>query len=242
MEIPLTIVDFVVLGILLISGLIATYRGLIKEALSVGSWLAAALGAVFCWPVAKPFARSLVEPQLLADILGLVGVFLILLIPISFVSFRLQELVRGTHAGPLDRSLGFVFGAARGLLVVGLGYLVFSALAPTKDHPDWVREARLLPVIKGTADVIRSFGGNKKKADKEQETADASDGTPQEAKEETKEETKHAEIGGAKPETKAKPARPVENTENEGSGDKSKSYDAGDRRAMDQLVRSTTKP
>ena len=233
MEIPLTIVDFVVLGILLISGLIATYRGFMKEALSVSSWLVAALGAVFFWPVAKPFARSLVEPQVLADVLGLVGVFLVLLIPISFVSFRIQELVRGTHAGPLDRSLGFVFGVARGLLVVGLGYLTFSSLAPPKDHPEWMREARLLPVIKGTADVIRSLGGTKKKADKEQETAEVSD-APQ--------ETKHAESGGAKPETTPKPAAPVENTDNEGSGGKSKSYDAGDRRAMDQLVRSTTKP
>ncbi len=238
MEIPLTIVDFVLLGILLISGLIATYRGFMKEALSVSSWLVAALGAVFFWPVAKPFARSLVEPQLLADILGLLGIFLILLIPISFVSFRVQELVRGTHAGPLDRSLGFVFGIARGLLVVGLGYLTFSSLATPKDHPEWLREARLLPVIKGTADVIRSLGGNKKKADTEQETAEVPD-----TAQETTVETKHAENGAAaKPETKAKPAAPVEKTDNEGSGGKSKSYDAGDRRAMDQLVRSTTKP
>ena len=235
MEIPLTIVDFAVLGILLISGLIAAYRGFLKETLTVSAWLVASLAAVFVWPVTKPFARSFVEPQMLADILALIGVFFMLLIPVSFVSFRLSELVRGTRAGPLDRSMGFVFGIGRGLLVVGLGYLVFSSLAPPKTHPQWVRDARLLPVVKGTADVIRSFGG-KNKADKdaaeEEETQTA----------EPAQETKTAEIGDAKPAQEKKPARDANTDNKEGSGDKGKSYGAGERRALDQLVRSTAKP
>jgi membrane protein required for colicin V production len=242
METPLTIVDFAVLAILMVSGLIATYRGFMKEVLSVSSWAIAALSAVFFWPVAKPFARSVLQPELLADIVGLLCLFVLLLIPISFVSYRLQELVRGKHAGPLDRSLGFVFGAARGLVVVGLGYLVYSSLATNpKDHPDWVREARLLPVIKGTADVIRSLGGKKNEAVEEAVAADQQEEQTAEVPEKPQ-ETKHAENGATQPETKPKPATPVEKTDNRGSGDKSKSYDATDRRAMDQLVRSTTKP
>ena len=249
MESSLTIVDFGVLAILLVSGLIATYRGFTKEALSVSSWAISALAAVFFWPVAKPFARAVIEPKLLADILGLLGVFVLVLIPVSFVAFRIQEMVRSTRAGPLDRSLGFVFGVGRGLLVVGLAYLVYSSLATNpKDHPQWVREARLLPVVKGTADVLRSLGGGKAKAEvveEKAEPAQQSAEVPQDVPEavpEKAQETKHAENGATKPETKPKPATPVENTDNEASGVKSKSYDATDRRAMDQLVRSTTKP
>ena len=106
MEIQLTIVDFGVLGILLVSGLIAAYRGFLKETLTVSAWLLAALAAVFFWPVVKPFARTLIEPKIVADILALVGVFfLMLLIPVSFVSFRLSELVRESQrrsARPFD--------------------------------------------------------------------------------------------------------------------------------------------
>src|SRR5262245_56960118 len=91
---PLTIVDLIVLGILMISAMIAWHRGFMKEVLTVSAWLVAALAAVFFWPATKPFARSLVEPQMLADILALVGVFFMLLIPTSFVSFRLSEMVR----------------------------------------------------------------------------------------------------------------------------------------------------
>jgi membrane protein required for colicin V production len=234
MEIPLTIVDFGVLGILMISGLIAAYRGFLKETLTVSAWLLASLAAVFLWPITKPFARALVEPKLLADILALVGVFFMLLIPVSFISFRLSELVRGKHAGPLDRSMGFVFGVARGLLVVGLGYLVFSSLAPPKNHPAWLREARLLPVIKGTADVIRSLSGKNKAGEKD--TAGEENAPP------VVQETKHADNGSVKPVEKPTPARPTVTDNKEGSGDKSKSYGDGDRRALDNLVRSTTKP
>jgi membrane protein required for colicin V production len=231
MESELTIVDYVVLGILLISGLIAAYRGFLKETLSVSSWLVAALAAVFFWPVTKPFARSLIELTVLADILALVAVFFLILIPASFVSFRLSEIVRESSAGPLDRSLGFVFGLARGLLVVGLGYVVFTSLAAEENHPEWVREARMLPTIRGTADVILSLGDKKKKE------------TNEPAAEAGPEETQTAKNTGAKPAKETTPA-PDEDTGNPnegGGGDKSTSYSAGQRRALDELVKSTSK-
>ena len=232
MESELTIVDYVVLGILLISGLIAAYRGFLKETLSVSSWLVAALAAVFFWPVTKPFARALLEPQILADILALVGVFFLILIPASFVSFRLSEVVRDSSAGPLDRSLGFVFGLARGLLVVGLGYVVFTSLASEENHPDWVREARMLPVVKGTAEVIVSLGDKKKK---KQNDAPAEEAVAA--------ETQHADNVSTEPAKKPKPAADEDtgNATNEGGGgEKSKSYSAGQRRALDELVKSTS--
>jgi membrane protein required for colicin V production len=232
MESDLTIVDYVVLGILLISGLIAAYRGFLKETLSVSSWLIAALAAVFFWPITKPFARALIEPHILADILALIGVFFLILIPASFVSFRLAEIVRESRAGPLDRSLGFVFGLARGLLVVGLGYVVFTSLADEDRHPEWVREARLLPMVKGTADIIVSLGDKKKKA------------TDTAAEETAEPEGTETADTSAKPEPKPKPERLSSNTSNsneDGGGEKRASYSASERRALDELVKSTSK-
>lgn len=231
MESELTIVDYVVLGILLISGLIAAYRGFLKETLSVSSWLIAALAAVFFWPVTKPFARALLQPDLLADFFALIGLFFLILIPASFMSFRLSELVRDSSAGPLDRSLGFVFGLARGLLVVGLGYVVFTSLASEENHPGWVREARLLPVVRGTADVILSLADKKKKD------------TVQPATEAGSEETQTATMTSTEPAKEPMPAA-EENTGNPnegGGGNKSTSYSAGQRRALDELVKSTSK-
>ncbi len=226
----LTIVDYVVLGILLLSGLIAAYRGFLKETLSVSSWLIAALAAVFFWPVTKPFARALLEPNWLADVLALVGVFFMILIPASFMSFRLSELVRDSSAGPLDRSLGFVFGIARGLLVVGLGYVLFSSLASEENQPSWVREARLLPVVKGTAEMIMSLNDKDKKAQEPAEDAGI-------------EKIQHAANVSEEPATKPMPAADEDtgNSNEGGGGNKSTSYSAGQRRALDELVKSTSK-
>lgn len=239
MHVALTPIDFVVLGILFISGFIAWHRGFLKETLSVSSWLVASLSSVFVWPITKPFARSLVEPQLLADILALVGVFFILLIPISFVSFRLSEMVRGSRAGPLDKSLGFVFGLARGLLVVGLAYVIFSSLTPEKSEPKWLSEARLLPVVKGTADVIRSLSG---KAPAHAALLAEGDGKSAENDEQPV-TTKAADKKQTKRDTKPKPvpkSGPTEAT-NEDGRKKPTGYDSRSRNSLDALISSQSK-
>lgn len=211
------------LGILLVSGLLATYRGFLNETLSIVAYAVAAVGAVVVAPVLKPLAHTVVGPDWLAYGLSLIALFLVFLIPLSFVSFRISESVQGSPIGPLDRSLGFVFGVGRGLVLVGAAFLVFSLLAQPKDHPDWVRNARLLPVIKGTADVLRSLSGKHKDAD-DKATAQTTD--------------QHSTT------TPGKPAQlsTVSNDSDKGSGDTGKTYGEGDRRALDQLVHSANKP
>ena len=222
------------LGILLVSGLLATYRGFLNETLSIVAYAVAAVGAVVLAPLLKPLAHSLVGPDWLAYGLSLASLFLVLLIPLSFVSFRISESVQGSPIGPLNRSLGFVFGVGRGLVIVGAAYLVFSLLAPPKDHPEWVRDARLLPVIKGTADVLRSLGGHHKdKSDKDnKDNKDEHDTVTNELTEQ---------------QATTKPGKPahlstVSNDSHEGSGVSGKTYGDTDRRALDQLVHSANKP
>jgi len=221
-----------VLGILVVSGLFATYRGFLNETLSIVAYAVAAVGAVVMAPLLKPLAQSVVGPDWLAYGLSLVGLFLVLLIPLSFVSFRISESVQGGPIGPLDRSLGFVFGVARGLVIVGAAYLVFSMLAPVKDHPEWIKEARLLPVVKGTADVLRSLGGREKGPKDDKDNKRARDNVTPEVTEQQ---------ATTKP---GKPARlsTVSNDSNEDSGVSGKTYGDSDRRALDQLVHSANKP
>lgn len=240
MHVPLTTVDFVVLGILFISGVIAWHRGFLKETLSVSAWLMAALVAVFVWPITKPFGRSLIQPNFVADILALIGVFFIVLIPVSFISFRLSEMVKGSRAGPLDKSLGFVFGLGRGLLVVGLAYVIFSSLASQDNHPKWLKEARLLPVVKGTADILKSLGG--KSTAKAAESGESDSKTPSGKKPPVT--TKTADSKQTKRDTKAAPVSKSSEANNEGGGTtkKGKRYADEDRRSLDQLVSSHNKP
>jgi membrane protein required for colicin V production len=248
MDADLTTVDFAIMGILLISGMIAWHRGFLKETLSVSAWLIAALVSVFIWPITKPFGRAML-PQIgvLADVVALVGVFFVVLVPVSFISFRLSEVVRGTRAGPLDKSLGFVFGLARGLLIVGVAYAIFSSLAPDEKQPQWLKEARLLPVVQGTADVLKSLG--QKSTDKTAKSAKA-EARPEPEKSADKPApvtTKAADKPKTDRDTKPKPVPKSPRTEatSEGggtSGEKDQRYADEDRRSLDQLVSSHNKP
>ena len=62
-----------------------------------------------------------------------------------------------SRIGALDRSFGFIFGLARGLVLVAIGYLFFVWLVPENDHPDWVREAKTQPLLDQTGDMILSI-------------------------------------------------------------------------------------
>jgi membrane protein required for colicin V production len=73
------------------------------------------------------------------------------------MSHRVSEQVKKSEIGPIDRTLGFVFGVGRGLVIVGFAYIAFAALVPARDHPDTLTKARLFPLIRNTSDVLRSL-------------------------------------------------------------------------------------
>ncbi len=77
-------------------------------------------------------------------------------IPFAFMSSRFSDTVKNSPIGPLDRAAGVAFGVVRGLVVVGLAYLAFTYFVPIRQQPHWVTEARLLPVVQSTADVLLS--------------------------------------------------------------------------------------
>ena len=65
----------------------------------------------------------------------------------------LADIAR-SEIGPVDRSMGFVFGMARGLVIIGLAYIAFAALVPQPDRPAALTQARLFPMIQNTSKVL----------------------------------------------------------------------------------------
>ena len=83
------------------------------------------------------------------------GVFIITLIVVSLVTLRVSDTVLDSRVGALDRTLGFIFGLARGFLLVGIVFILFSALA--RDQPKWVTTARSFPLLQKTQLAIESL-------------------------------------------------------------------------------------
>jgi membrane protein required for colicin V production len=153
----ITVIDPLVVGVVIVSAVYATYRGFVSETLSIFAWAAAAFATLFFGPKLAPVARGLfASSPWLGLIAGYALIFLVVLIPLSFISFRFSETVKHSPVGTLDRSLGMAFGIVRGLAVVGLAYIAFSFMVPVSKQPDWMTNARLLPVIQGSSEVLLS--------------------------------------------------------------------------------------
>jgi len=149
-------IDLLVVAIVLASAVFAVYRGFVAETLSIFAWAAAAFATLYFAPAAVPLlsgSMSIVAAQVIAYI----AVFLLVLIPLSFVSARFAENVRSSSVGPLDRSLGAVFGIIRGLILIALAYILFTLIVPIKKQPEWIARAWTLPLIQDTGDVLLSL-------------------------------------------------------------------------------------
>jgi membrane protein required for colicin V production len=153
-DVYITGVDVVIGLAILVSAFYAAYRGLIRETLSIFAWAIAAYGSLLLYPLSQSLLAERIEPSWLAGAAALLGVFLIILIPLSFASHRFSQKVDKTAIGPVDRTLGFVFGVGRGLVIVALAYIVFSNFVSVGQQPGWMKRARLLPVIQGTSEVL----------------------------------------------------------------------------------------
>lgn len=105
----------------------------------------------------KPVAQANIQPDWLANAAALAGLFLVLLIPLSFVSYRISDAVISSSVGSLDRALGFFFGIARGLVILAVALIFFTSLVPEKEQPIWLRQARLRPLVAATGNVILSL-------------------------------------------------------------------------------------
>lgn len=154
---PISWLDVILAAIMLVSGFLAMLRGLTREVLSILSWAVAALATLYLFPKYQVQVRQYIEPPLLADAVLAAGIFLVVLIVVSLITSRISDKVLDSRVGALDRTLGFIFGLARGLVLVVIAYLFFSWLVPEETQPQWIRDARSLPILKKTGDAIVSL-------------------------------------------------------------------------------------
>jgi len=151
---PINSADFIVLAVILISGLFAFVRGLVHELLALGAWIGAGIATYYGIDHAIPVARGLTEVQPVADVGAGAVLFLVVLIVLSILTRILVKQVRRSSLGALDRSLGLVFGLARGALIIAVAWLVAAWAYQEEPFPDWVMEARTLPLVQEGARTI----------------------------------------------------------------------------------------
>src|SRR5215469_4876954 len=107
---PITILDLLLLGVMLVSGLLAMVRGFMREILSIAAWVIAAVVTYFSYTKPLPAAKNLFGNDTVALLASAAGIFIVTLIVVSIITVRVSDMVLNSRIGALDRTLGFLFG------------------------------------------------------------------------------------------------------------------------------------
>jgi len=154
---PITLLDIILLLVMLVSGLLAMIRGFMREILSIGSWGVAALVTLYSYPRVLPLAKQYFASDSVAAAVSAGGIFLGTLLIVSIITARISDMVLDSRVGALDRTLGFLFGLARGLVIVVVAFLFFAWLVPDRSQPEWVRSAKSKLVLQNTGQWLMSM-------------------------------------------------------------------------------------
>ena len=153
-------VDLLAAGVVVVSGVVGLARGLVREVLGVGAWVGAALAAVYAFPAAEPVARQHIDDPTVAPVAAYAVPFVVALLVLWLAARMVSGVVRRSALGGLDRTLGLLFGFARGAVLLAFAYILVGTVQPVPLWPPVVLEARSLTAIYSlaawTADQIPS--------------------------------------------------------------------------------------
>jgi membrane protein required for colicin V production len=148
--------DIFLIVVMLISGMLAMVRGLIREVLSIAGWGAAAGAALVAYAKLLPSAKLYFNNDYVAIAVTTIGAFLGTLIIVSIITVKISDKILDSRIGALDRTLGFLFGLARGLIIVVVAFAFYDWFQP-KSQPIWITSARSITVLKSLRDDIISM-------------------------------------------------------------------------------------
>lgn len=143
----MVLIDWVIIVVVVLSTLVSLARGFVKEAMSLATWIAAFLLARWLAPRFSYYFVNLFESPSVQVGAAFVAVFVVVLILGAMISFLFHSAVEQVGLKGSDRALGSIFGLARGVLVVVLGYSLMKMFSLQQMWPDSV----LLPIVEPVA-------------------------------------------------------------------------------------------
>ncbi len=156
-----TVVDAVVAGLIVLSAILAYSRGFVREAMAIAGWVGAAVLAFVFAPTAQPLIKELpvvgefLEGCELSIIAAFAAVFAVGLVLASLFTPLFSSVVQRSALGGLDQALGFLFGVARGALLVAVAFLVYDRALSSNPVPmiDDSRSAKVFASFQASIDA-----------------------------------------------------------------------------------------
>jgi membrane protein required for colicin V production len=149
--------DLGLIVIVLVSALLSMLRGFTREVLAIASWGIAAAAAYYFYPAGVPYLKPYIPKESVLPYASATIIFLVTLIIVSIITVKISDAILDSKVGALDRSLGFLFGAARGLLLCVVAFLFFNWLVPPKSQPEWVKNAKTRPLLQNSGEQLMAL-------------------------------------------------------------------------------------
>jgi membrane protein required for colicin V production len=137
-----TIIDGVVALVIIVSALLAYSRGFVREAMSIVGWIAAAVLAFLFAHQVEPLIKEIpVLGEFIGDscelsiIAAFAVVFAVALVVVSLFTPLFAGIVQRSALGGVDQGLGFLFGVARGILLVAVALVVYNRVMVNQAIP-----------------------------------------------------------------------------------------------------------
>lgn len=159
----LTIADGVVALVVLVSAFLAYNRGFVREVLAIAGWIAAGFVAFYFAPllapivVETPYVGGLFSSSCtLTALASFAIVFGVALIVLSIFTPVMSTAVQNTPLAPIDRGFGFIFGIARGVLLIAVVYLLYDLVITDSERLAAVENSASLSFISDAAEALRA--------------------------------------------------------------------------------------
>lgn len=147
--------DLSVIGVVLVSAVLSMIRGFTREVLAIFSWIAAIAVAYYLHPFVSPYLAAYIHKPVLLQAASAALLFFATLIGVSLFTIKISDSILNSRlVGPLDRSLGFVFGAVRGFLLAVIAFGIFNLLVGDRGQPEWVHNAKTRYILTITANRL----------------------------------------------------------------------------------------
>lgn len=156
-----TLIDAAALFILVVSALLALSRGFVREGMSIIGWIAAIVIAFIFAPRASQVVDYIPRVnEILADnceiktIVGFAVVFVGAMIIFALFTPMFTNFIRNSALSSIDSGLGFLFGIARGIVIIILSVMVYNAFVKESQPLEIVDNSQTYQIFSGTTENV----------------------------------------------------------------------------------------
>ncbi len=152
-------IDWVIVAVALISAVWGIIRGMVREAISLATWVSAIMLGRLFGPQVSEMLVNYIEQDMVRNSIAFVAVAVLVMMVGSLLSSTANKVVSATGFSGVNRFLGLIFGAMRGVAILIILIAVIS-LTPLAGEP-WWSESQFIPVLEQLRDQAAGMLDNR---------------------------------------------------------------------------------